>query len=130
MEASGLDAKGILTFAQGNAVFEYGVRGLGEQPALLPRVGKERLIVTFEASGPRVEETKGAADVSSVPEPDCLPEEAVRIGPAPDFAPDALRTARYAFNAQLDKAVWSLSDPTDAKKTRLLDGKSCHVIVR
>jgi hypothetical protein len=130
MEASGLDAKGILTLSKGSARFEYGARALGEQPALLPRVGKERFVVTFDESGTKTETAKGNAGVSSAPEPDCLPEEAVRIGPAPDFPGESLRTISYAFNTPLDKAVWSLSDAADAKKTRMLDGKSCNVIVR
>ncbi|HEX2881188.1 MAG TPA: hypothetical protein VHO25_16770 [Polyangiaceae bacterium] len=130
MEASGLDAKGILTLSQGSARFEYGVRALGEALARLPRVGKERLVVKFDASGTKTETLKGASEVSSSPEPDCLPEEAVRIGPASDFPAESSRTVSYAFNAQLDKAVWTLSDTKDTAKTRMLDGQSCNVIVR
>jgi hypothetical protein len=130
MEASALNAKGILTLAQGNARFEYGVRALGEALARLPRVGKDRFVVTFDASGTKTETQKGAAEVSSAPEPDCLPEEAVRIGPAADFPPESSRTVSYAFNVQLDKAVWTLSDAKDATVARVLDGQSCNVIVR
>lgn len=130
MDANGLDAKGIMTLSQGNARFEYGARALGEGPSRLPRVGKERFVVTFDSNGTRTETLKGNAEVSSAPEPDCLPEEAVRIGPAADFPTTSPRTLNYAFSAVLDKAVWSLSDPADPKKTRMLDGKSCNVIVR
>jgi hypothetical protein len=130
MDAKGLDAKGIMNLSEGSARFEYGARALGDGPARLPRVGKERFVVTFDGRGTKTETLKGNAEVSSAPEPDCLPEEAVRIGPAPDFPATSPRTLNYAFSPVLDKAVWSLSDPADPKKTRMLDGKSCNVIVR
>jgi hypothetical protein len=130
MEASGVDAGGTVTLARGSARFEYGVRALGEGLARLPRVGKERFVVTFDVNGTKTETPKANTEVSSVPEPDCLPEEAVRIGPATDFAAESSRTVSYAFNVQLDRAVWSLSDPIDPAKSRLLDGSSCNVIVR
>lgn len=129
-DASGLDTKAILTLSQGSARFEYGVRALGEGTARLPRVGKERFVVSIDATGTKSETIKRNAEVSSVPEPDCLPEEAARIGPASDFPAASPRTISYAFSTPLDKAVWSLSDPADPKKIRMLDGKSCNVIVR
>jgi hypothetical protein len=130
MEASGSDAKGILNLSAGSARFEYGARALGEAPSRLPRVGKERFVVTFDGNGTKTETIKGNTEVSSAPEPDCLPEEAVRIGPAADFPATSPRTINYAFSTVLDKAVWSLSDPADPKKVRMLDGNSCNVIVR
>jgi len=130
VEASPLDTSGKLTIATGTARFEFGTPALGEAHSPLPLAGRERFVVTVDASGTKTAEVKAGPGVSSVPEPDCLVEEALRIGPADGVPPEVPRSLRYSYSVPMEKSVWVVSDASDAKKTRTLDGKTCSVVAR
>jgi len=128
LEAAPVSAGKVEIQSGGQLSYEF-AKPAGERLGPGARVSSERLLVSVGEHGFDVSE-RAAGAARAVADPDCPLEEAFRRALAGGLSSSAPLRMRYAMSDTYDRAVWTVSETEEPKRTRYLDGSNCVILVR
>ena len=94
------------------------------------RVGPQRVLVTTDTNGTRLEERQDQRAARGVADPDCPFEQAWKKMIASGVASDAPLSVRYEMSRRHGRGVWRADVEGQPELTRTLDGRACRVLQR
>jgi hypothetical protein len=122
IEASGVVDGKVETLGGGSVSVSY-------RRIATSRSKNDQLVVSYDKAGFREQESRGTAQLPTLPNPICAPERVAQIAAGLEKS-QARLNLKYWRDPQRERIVWVAEVAAGKKAPRTFDGQSCTILVR